>query len=57
MNDWNDDRMKSAHAQINCALVDMMTVALRGECSQNIRDRIVMMLRDAAEQIFIMQTK
>lgn len=56
MEDWNYDRIVMAQAQINDATGDMMRVLHRGEVSSVVRDRMVALLRSAADDIEKMGT-
>lgn len=49
--DWNYDRIHSAQSQLNDALGDMMRCLYRGEVNDIVRERMVMKLRDAANDL------
>ena len=49
--DWNYDRIHTAQAQMQDVLGDMMRCLHRGEVNDIVRERMVMRLRDAADDL------
>lgn len=55
--DWNYDRILSANAQMQDVQRDILVILQRGVMSANMKNRMVQMLRNAADEINATKTK